>query len=52
MRTNNTKAKLTQGKVVFGAIISEYAPGTVELFGAIGYDFVFIDCEHGPMSAD
>src|SRR4029077_9831299 len=49
MRTNTTKAKLAAGKVVFGAIISRYAPDLVELFGAIGYDFVMIDCEHGPM---
>src|SRR5438477_13043640 len=49
MRTNTTKAKLAEGKVVFGAIISRYAPDLVELFGAIGYDYVMIDCEHGPM---
>jgi 4-hydroxy-2-oxoheptanedioate aldolase len=52
MRTNTTKAKLAEGKVVFGAIISRFAPDQVELFGAIGYDFVMIDCEHGPMSLD
>ena len=52
MRTNTTKAKLAKGKVVFGAIISRYAPDLVELFGAIGYDFVMIDCEHGPMDLD
>ena len=52
MRTNTTKAKLADGKVVFGAIISRHAPDLVELFGAIGYDFVMIDCEHGPMSLD
>lgn len=52
MRTNTTKEKLAQGKVVFGAIISRHAPDMVELFGAIGYDFVMIDCEHGPMSLD
>lgn len=52
MRTNTTKAKLAEGKVVFGAIISRYAPDLVELFGAIGYDFVMIDCEHGPMNLD
>src|SRR5262245_43265993 len=52
MRINTTKAKLAQGKVVFGAIISRHAPDMVELFGAIGYDFVMIDCEHGPMSLD
>jgi 4-hydroxy-2-oxoheptanedioate aldolase len=52
MQTNTTKAKLVEGKVVFGAIVNRYAPDLVELFGAIGYDFVMIDCEHGPMNLD
>ena len=52
MRTNITKAKLSEGKVVVGGLISSFAPDQVELFGAIGYDFVMIDCEHGPMSVD
>jgi 4-hydroxy-2-oxoheptanedioate aldolase len=52
MRTNTTKAKLKEGKVVFGAIITRYSPDLVEIFGAIGYDFVMIDCEHGPMDLD
>src|SRR5436190_4741164 len=52
MRTNTTKAKLAEGKVVFGAIIGGHAPDLVELFGAIGYDFVMIDCEHGPMNLE
>lgn len=36
MRTNTTKAKLAEGKVVFEAIINRYAPDQVELFGALG----------------
>ena len=52
MRTNTTKAKLNQGEVVFGAIIPRYAPDMVEIFGGLGYDFVMIDCEHGPASLD
>ena len=52
MRTNTTKAKLAEGQVVFGAIVNRYAPDQVELFGALGYDFVMIDCEHGPMDLD
>ena len=52
MRTNTTKKSLSEGKVVFGAIISRYSPDQVELFGAIGFDFVMIDCEHGPMNLD
>lgn len=52
MRINTTKAKLLEGKVVFGGIITGYAPEMVELLGAIGYDFVMLDCEHGPMGVD
>ena len=50
MRINTTKAKLAEGKVVFGGIVSGFAPETVELLGAIGYDFVFFDCEHGSIT--
>jgi len=52
MRTNATKAKLADGTVVFGAIIGRHAPDQIELLGAIGYDFVMIDGEHGSMSLD
>ena len=52
MRTNTTKAKMAEGSVVFGAIISRFAPDQVEMFGAMGYDFVMIDCEHGPMDLE
>jgi 2-keto-3-deoxy-L-rhamnonate aldolase RhmA len=49
MQTNTTKQKLKEGKVVFGAIVGECAPTTVELLGRIGFDFIMIDCEHGSM---
>ncbi|MDE2899542.1 MAG: aldolase/citrate lyase family protein [Chloroflexota bacterium] len=52
MRTNTTKAKLNEGQVVFGGIVTRYAPDMVEILGALGYDFVFIDCEHGPADLD
>ena len=52
MQTNTTKAKLAEGQTVYGAIISRFAPDLVEIFGAIGYDFVMIDCEHGPMDLE
>ncbi len=47
VRVNKTKAKLLQGQVVLGAGISFYAPILVELYGALGFDWVWIDCEHG-----
>ena len=50
MRTNTTKAKLAKGQVAFGAIVSRFSPDIVEIFGTIGFDFVMIDCEHGPMT--
>ena len=52
MRVNTTREKLREGKVVFGGIISGFAPEMVELLGLIGYDFAFLDCEHGAMSFD
>ena len=35
MQTNLTKQKLKNGAPTFGAIIHEYSPGTVELFGQL-----------------
>lgn len=52
MRTNTTKAKHNEAGVVFGAINTRYALDVVEIFGALGYDFVMIDCEHGPANLD
>src|SRR5262245_4225653 len=52
MRTNLTKAKHGEGKGVLGASSRQHAPDLLELFGAIGYDFVMLDGEHGSMSLD
>ena len=50
MRTNTVKAKLAQGKLSIGGTISFYSPQLVELMGALGMEWVFIDGEHGCMS--
>jgi 2-keto-3-deoxy-L-rhamnonate aldolase RhmA len=52
MRPNTTKQKLREGRTVMGAIIGEYAPVALEMTGALGFDFVMIDCEHGSMTLD
>ena len=42
--------KLLNGEKVVGVIIGDYSPSMVEVFGHIGFDFVFIDDEHGAFS--
>ena len=44
---NRTKAKILEGQVAIGASINFYAPILVEQYGVMGFDWVWIDCEHG-----
>ncbi len=46
MRANKTKAKLQNGEMVFGAAVGFDSPDTVELLGALGFDYVTFDLEH------
>lgn len=46
VRENKTKAKLQAGGVVFGVGVTMYDPSSAELAGALGFDFVLVDCEH------
>ncbi len=50
MRANRIKEKLSKGEVALGGAVNIYSPELVELVGAVGLDWVFIDCEHGPMN--
>ena len=43
---NQTKAKIKAGQVTFGATVGVNDPNVIELAGALGFDFVVIDCEH------
>ncbi|MCS7207206.1 MAG: aldolase/citrate lyase family protein [Dehalococcoidia bacterium] len=52
MRPNATKAKLLQDQAVYGWIIQTPSPSIVELAGLAGLDFVMLDCEHGPITAE
>ena len=49
---NPLKDKLQAGKVVCGCTLCTGSPEIVEIMGYHGMDFVFIDCEHGPLSSD
>ena len=47
VRTNRAKAKLLEGEIAVGGSVNFYAPIVVELYGVLGFDWVWIDCEHG-----
>ena len=47
VRTNRAKAKLRAGEIAVGGSVNFYAPIIVELYGVLGFDWVWIDCEHG-----
>ena len=49
---NSVKAKLKAGKSVFGFRMDFVSPYIVEILGKTGFDFVYFDCEHGPMSEE
>lgn len=43
---------LAEGRVVLGPFCKLSAPQHMEIFGHAGFDFVILDCEHGPMSTE
>jgi 4-hydroxy-2-oxoheptanedioate aldolase len=52
MRENTAKAKLKSGEAIIGPIVGFTSPQLVEIAGRAGFDFVFIDCEHGAIGLD
>jgi 2-dehydro-3-deoxyglucarate aldolase/4-hydroxy-2-oxoheptanedioate aldolase len=48
MRVNTTREKLSRGETVVGCALQCYrSPEIARTFGAAGFDYVFIDMEHG-----
>ncbi len=52
MRNNTAKAKLKAGQAVSVIAPTYTSAGLVELLGRVGFDVIFIDCEHGPAGWD
>ncbi|HSB69130.1 MAG TPA: aldolase/citrate lyase family protein [Candidatus Methylomirabilis sp.] len=52
MRANSLKRKLTAGQRVCGVLIEFNNAELFELFGHLGYDFVFIDGQHCGMGVE
>jgi len=52
MRENRLKRKLERGETVVGPFMITKDARFVEVAGLAGFDFVIIDCEHGPLSME
>lgn len=52
MNTNIVKEKLADGEVVIGSFVYIPSPKLTEIIGLIGFDFVVIDTEHGPVDIE
>ena len=52
MRKNTVKEKLQKGKPVIGTFQGFSSMDLTEMCGYAGYDFVILDTEHGPMTAE
>jgi len=50
MKKNLMKEKMRQGGIAVGVLIQEPAVQIVEILGHLGFDWVFIDCEHSALS--
>src|SRR3954453_23377819 len=53
MRTNTTRERLQRGETVYGCGLQVYrAPEIPRLFATAGFDYVFIDMEHGSFNLE
>jgi 2-dehydro-3-deoxyglucarate aldolase/4-hydroxy-2-oxoheptanedioate aldolase len=53
MRTNTTRERLQRGETVYGCGLQVYrAPEIPRAFAAAGFDYVFIDLEHGSFNLE
>lgn len=52
MRSNSLKVKLQSGLVASGIVMTESSPAIIEILALVGFDFVFIDCEHSALSVE
>jgi 2-keto-3-deoxy-L-rhamnonate aldolase RhmA len=52
MLVNKVKEKTARGEVTYGTLLSFPSTDLVRFFGLVGYDWVFIDAEHDPVSPE
>jgi len=49
--TQDLRARLLRGDLLLGTLLSFPSPEVAELLGDIGFDWLFVDGEHGPFDA-
>ncbi len=49
MQDNTLKDKIAKGEPAIGAAISFSSPDLVDFCGFAGFEWIFIDAEHGPI---
>jgi 2-keto-3-deoxy-L-rhamnonate aldolase RhmA len=47
--TGNFRSRLTGGETLLGTMVTLPGPTTAEILASIGFDWLFIDGEHGPL---
>jgi 4-hydroxy-2-oxoheptanedioate aldolase len=52
MRKNLLKERLESGQVVVGTVLAESSTAIMEILALVGFDFIFIDCEHSSMTVE
>lgn len=52
MRQNTLRGRYRAGRPAFGVTVAFPSPGIVELLGYLGFDWVFLDAEHGNLTDD
>lgn len=52
MIVNTAREKVERGEVTYGTLLSFPSTDLVRFFGLVGYDWVFIDAEHDPVSPE
>jgi 2-keto-3-deoxy-L-rhamnonate aldolase RhmA len=52
MRTNAVKAKLARGEIALGAWVNSSDPQIAWIMAAVGFDWLIVDMEHGPVSLE
>jgi 2-keto-3-deoxy-L-rhamnonate aldolase RhmA len=53
MKPNELRKKLRAGQPAYGTMIQDVrSPSVVQIMAAVGYDFLFVDTEHGPFGLE